>query len=299
MKTTTLHEFNELARRAFTWTSFDPEKMGKTTIREHEDELNEDLLNMPESEIERYTHNYKRYFSAWLSAHSNCASSFITGGSGFNVRRAEKANNRERAKYEQFIEWREKALKAIAVKVQKAKPEAQILNENWERLQNDILHSAAVVHGINKGIERGYNKALFVSSIFNKVETYAKRGDVEIVEMAINCIRNYNLTIGVVITERHKFFKLIDVARANNECNTDNQNRENSEIEFKGGKVVQNWAENRIQIMFDEKPRREIIDILKKNAFKWSPRFGAWQRQNTNNATYATKAVLHYIQTSI
>jgi hypothetical protein len=110
--------------------------------------------------------------------------------------------------------------------------------------------------------------------------------------MAIDCIRNFNETMSVAVTERHKFFKLIEIAKANKERDADNRNRANNEIRFKGGKVVQNWAENRIQIIFEQKPDAEIINTLKKNAFKWSPRFGAWQRQNTGNAVYAVKMFL-------
>jgi len=296
MERVSLQEFRQLAYRAFYWTSFDPEKRGERTLQEHEDQLNDDLQNMPESETEMYIRNYKKYFSEWLSAHSNCASSAIAGGSGFNVGRAEKANNRQHAKYEQFIKWREKALKAIARKIEESKPDEQKRNEQWERLENAILESAAVIHGLNTGTEMGYNKSLFVSSIYGNVETYAKRGDVEMVEKAINCIRHFNETMGVVITERHKFFKLLEVAEANKERNTDNQNRENNEFPFQGGKIIQNWAEDRLQILFDEKPSREIIDLLKKNAFRWSPRFGVWQRKNTNNAVFAVKKILEELK---
>lgn len=292
MERVSLQEFRQLAYRAFYWTSFDPEKRGERTLQEHEDQLNDDLQNMPESETEMYIRNYKKYFSEWLSAHSNCASSAIAGGSGFNVSRAEKANNRQHAKYEQFIEWREKALKAINRKIEESKPDEQKRNEQWERLENAILESAAVIHGLNTGAEIGYNKSLFVSSIYGNVETYAKRGDVEMVEKAINCIRHFNETIGVVITERHKFFKLLEVAEQNKETLSDKAEREITEFAFKGGKVVNNYQENRIQLIFDEKPSSDIISQLKRSAFKWSPRFGAWQRQMTGNAVYAVKSFL-------
>lgn len=292
MEKVTLEEFKELARRAFYWTSFDPDKRGAQTISGHEEQLNEDLTDMPESEKERYITNYKKYFSAWLSAHSNCASSAVTGGSGFNVRRAEKANLTERKRSDEFMQWRENALKAIAKRIEQNKPEAQKRNEDWIRLETDIISSASTIYGINTGVERGYNKALFVSSIYKKVETYAKRGEVEIVTMAVECIRNFNETMGVVITERHKFFKLIEVAESNRGRNTENKSRESDEIQFQGWKIVQNWQEDRLQIIFDEKPSREIIDLLKKNAFRWSPKYGAWQRQNTSNAVYAVKTIL-------
>lgn len=292
MERVTLQEFKQLAYRAFNWTSFDPQKRSENTLQEHEDQLNDDLQNIPESETDRYIQSYKKYFSEWLSAHSNCASSVITGGSGFNVSRAEKANNREHAKYGQFIEWREKALKAIARKIDESKPEEQKKNETWQYLEKDILHSAAVIHGINTGIERDCSKALFVSSIYGKVETFAKRGDTEMVKRAIDCIRHFNETMSVVITERHKFFNLIEVAEQNKESLSDKAEKENTEIAFKGGKVVNNYHENRIQLIFDEKPSSELISQLKRSAFKWSPRFGAWQRQMTGNGVYAVNSFL-------
>jgi len=291
-----LQEFKELAYRAFYWTSFSPDKRGDQTIKEHEDQLNDDLQNMPESEKQRYIENYKKLFSSWLHAHSNCASSAVTGGSGFNVRRAEKANNREHNKLVEFSEWREKSLKAISKRVQDSKPESEKRSENWIYLEKDILHSASVIHGINKGIERGSSKALFVSSIYNKVETYAKKGDTEIVQQAINTIRKFNETMSIVITKRHKFFKLLEIAESKKERKEENSERENSEISIQGGKVIQNWKEDRIQFIFDAKPERAIIDILKKKAFKWSPTNSAWQRQNTNNALQATKEILSYLK---
>lgn len=291
-----LQQFKELSYRAFYWTSFSPDKRGAQCLKEHEDQLNNDLETIPDGEKSRYIENYKKLFSSWLSAHSNCASSAVTGGSGFNVKRAEKANNRERARYNEFSEWREKAIKAINKRIEAEKPESEKRNENWSRLEKDILHSAAVIHGINKGFERGYSKALFVSSIYQKVQTYAIKGDIELVRRAIDTIRKYNETMSVVITERHKFFKLIELAESKKERNDTNSERDNSELKFPGGIIIQNWKESRIQIVFDSKPERDVIDILKKNAFKWSPTNTAWQRQNTSNAVSAAQNIASYIK---
>ncbi|MDH6308112.1 hypothetical protein M2451_002631 [Dysgonomonas sp. PFB1-18] len=288
----TLDEYWDLAYRAFYWTSFNPDRAGERTIISYEKELNDDLKNIPLEEQERYISNYKKYFSAWLSAHSNCASSAITGGSGFNVRKAEKANNREHARMGEFIQWREKALKAIAKCIENNKPEEQKQNEEWARLEKDILHSAAIIHGINTGVERGYHKALFVSSIYGKVETYAKRGDTKMVQKAIDCIRQFNETMSIVITERHKFFKLLDVAETAKEKQIDKANRENTEIAFEGGTVVKNYSEDRLQILFDSKPAPDVISNLKSYGFRWSPRFMAWQRQLTTNAYFAAAKVI-------
>lgn len=286
-----LEEYWDLAYRAYYWTSFNPDRAGERTIISYEKELNDDLTKIPADQHERYISNYKKYFSTWLSAHSNCASSAITGGSGFNVRRAEKANNREHACLGEFIQWRERALKAIAKRVEDSKPEEIKRSEAWAYLEKDIRHSAAVIEGINKGIERGYHKSLFVSSIYNKVETYAKHGDVEIVERAVSLIRDLNQHSSI-ITERHKFFKLPELAIAEKEKQSDLKSTDSTEISFDGGVVVKNFSEDRIQIIFDSKPSSDVISKLKSNGFRWSPRFTAWQRQLTSNGIHAVCKVV-------
>ena len=60
---------------------------------------------------------------------------------------------------------------------------------------------------------------------------------------------------------------------------------------FDGGEVVINTEVNRIQILFDEKPDAEMRAELKKEAFKWAPSQGAWQRQYTENALRAARRV--------
>ena len=64
------------------------------------------------------------------------------------------------------------------------------------------------------------------------------------------------------------------------------------EILFDGGRVIKNFSEDRVQIVFDTKPRPDVISNLKHNGFRWSPRFSAWQRQLTDNAFYAVTRVV-------
>ena len=51
---------------------------------------------------------------------------------------------------------------------------------------------------------------------------------------------------------------------------------------FEGGEAVVNLANNRLQLMFDEKPSDDRINSLKKNGFKWAPKGKAWQRPLTH-----------------
>ena len=54
-----------------------------------------------------------------------------------------------------------------------------------------------------------------------------------------------------------------------------------TEITFKGGSIENDYSDNRIKIFFDIIPDVEIRNFLKKagQAFKWSPKNKAWQRQ--------------------
>lgn len=56
---------------------------------------------------------------------------------------------------------------------------------------------------------------------------------------------------------------------------------------FDGGEAVANTDNNRLQLLFDEKPGEEQRTALKRNGFHWSPGEQAWQRQLNDNAIYA------------
>ncbi|MBO9580343.1 MAG: hypothetical protein J7498_05580 [Sphingobium sp.] len=70
---------------------------------------------------------------------------------------------------------------------------------------------------------------------------------------------------------------------------------EHRSIEFPGVRLVQNTTLDRIQLLFDGKPEAETIAELKREAFRWSPREGAWQRQNTNNGVQAAYRILRFL----
>lgn len=286
-----LEDLWDIACRAFDSTSFVPEERAAQYIRDYEKELNADLDNMPENEKEHYITKYKEWVRTLFNKHSRIMSAMITGSARFPIRKNEKASNSYDSAHNEFREWREKALKAIARRIEEAKPAEQRESEEWARLKRSIFSSACTIKGINEDTERGYNKALFVSSIYGKVETYAKRGDVAMVEKAIAYVRELNKQSSI-ITERHKFFKLAEMAKAVCEAQEAKANKEDVEIEFEGGTIVKNFSEDRLQIIFPGKPDSETISKLKSNGFRWSPRFMAWQRQLTSNAYYACARVV-------
>jgi Domain of unknown function (DUF3560) len=57
-------------------------------------------------------------------------------------------------------------------------------------------------------------------------------------------------------------------------------------------RIVDNVEDNRLQLFFPDKPNEEIRTQLRKNAFRWSPSVGAWQRHRSNAARYAAKNII-------
>lgn len=60
---------------------------------------------------------------------------------------------------------------------------------------------------------------------------------------------------------------------------------------FDGGRVVMNQEENRVQILFDDKPDADIRSELKHAGFRWAPSQGAWQRMLNRDGIYAAKTI--------
>lgn len=67
-------------------------------------------------------------------------------------------------------------------------------------------------------------------------------------------------------------------------------------LDLKGLAIRQNTEANRLQLVFEEKPSSELISLLKKNGFIWSPKNKAWQRQLTPMALGATQRILPEIK---
>lgn len=264
----TLDEYWEKAQSAFRNTSFSSDYKGQRAIADCEYQMNDDIKGMCEEDKERYIAVYKTHFSTWMSAESRCASSFITGGSNFNTSRAEKARNSNQNVSDKFILWREKFLAAIKKREQdlteSLKTDEQKADEEWESQKRFID---------NKCVK---------ANIFSRIERTAYSGNVALTERSVEYVRERK-----IFTERHKVFTLVDIAKRVAENMEASAKKENEEVDFIGGKLVLNFAEERIQLIFDDKPCSDFISQLKRKAFRWSPRLGAWQRQNTSNGIYA------------
>ena len=149
----------------------------------------EDLLDAAYNE---YVSAYHSKFSALLGSLSRCASPMVTGPAKFNCQRNNKALDAYQNRFDEFHDWRNRFKAAMERMKEAAKPEEQKQEEAWNRLKRDIASSAQTIHDIDTGKARGYSRALFVSSILNKVSTYAGKGEVEIVQKAVDFITSEN-----------------------------------------------------------------------------------------------------------
>lgn len=55
--------------------------------------------------------------------------------------------------------------------------------------------------------------------------------------------------------------------------------------------VIENYTENRVQIIFPGKPSDNTRKSLKSNGFRWSPTQGAWQRHINSHAVRLAKTI--------
>jgi len=102
---------------------------------------------------------------------------------------------------------------------------------------------------------------------------------------------------GRVATQPYEPYKLInnnaDINRIKSRIEelTQRSNTDYPDWQFNGGTVKSNTQDNRLQILFDEKPDADLRTELKRNGFKWSPTAGAWQRQLNHNAFFAANGI--------
>ena len=245
---TNMAELWEAARRAFSATSFDPEKRAAQYIREYEKLLLDDLKEIPQDEQGQYIAKFKEWVATLFAKHSRIMSAAITGPARFPTERNRKANNSYDSAVAEFQSWRERTQKAIARRIEAAKPQEQKTAEAWKRVKEDI--------------DRFVDWNLCSTNLYNRLETIARKGEVELMQQAIDYVRELNKgRKRPIYTERHKFFKLAELAAAIRGRRAATATKENKDVPFDGGIVRYNFAEDRLQILFNEIPDKDAQPI--------------------------------------
>lgn len=277
---------------AHSWSSQDPERVARLEMVGYEEQLNSDMEKIPEEFQEEYYTKFHSWVAEILAKESRVASAFVTGPAKFNSARNEKANNVYRKACEDFDAWREKRIKAIHKSIENAKTEEQRNEERWASIRAEIDRTVENIIDIDVN-NAPYHRALFVNSIYNKAETLARNGDKEMLYRYVEHVKEWNTKVKKpLVTSRHKFWKLNELCDKCIARNEERAGRENITIKRDGYSIVKNFADDRLQIIYDGKPDRTTISNLKSNGFRWSPSNMAWQRQLTSNAYYAAARVV-------
>ena len=263
--------------------SMDPERMGKHICIECSEELDEFLANIPTELQAEYEAKYLQKWREWLAALSRCYSVLVTGPARFNSRRHEKMNDYERAARQRLKDWSEKVVKRINrqqrltgwQEVERLQSKLDTLTELHERMKaaNKIVRSKKMSEEeqIDGLVALGLNEKQAVE-ILKPTERWQSVGFPTY--QLQNNLAKIKATQAAI--ERHKA-----MAEA-----------EDKEIAFNGGRVVVCNSDERMRFYFDEIPSVEVRNLMKRNAFKWSPKNGAWQRQLTANCKFDTKRIL-------
>lgn len=295
----------DLANRAHAWTSHTPEKRGEQEISGYAAILQGDLDRLTElankapdvaealarlaAEFGRYRSGYRRRFLVHLERRSRCASTMITGGSGFNVRRNEKANRAEEKASEALTEYRKRALAAIRKAVRPDLGPIMSGDDNAVgRLEKEIAQLEALQKRmkdvnvtIRKHAKAGRDAqvsallALGGGLTIADADSLLKPDFAGRVGFADYQTKNNNVNI------RRLKGRLEAVSRAKAIPETVSATED-------GIRVEDCPADNRVRIYFPGKPDEATRAGLKAHGFRWTPSLGCWQAyRNHSGLTHA------------
>ena len=276
-------ELKEMAVNSCRLISMDPERMGHHICIECSEDLNEFLAQIPEELQAEYEAKYLQKWREWLAALSRCYSVLVVGPARFNSRRHERMNDYERAAKQRLKDWSEKVVKRINrqerltgwQEVERLQSKLDTLTELHEKMKaaNKIVRSKKMVEAeqIDELVALGLNEQQAIE-ILKPTERWQSVGFPTY--QLQNNLAKIKATQEAI--ERHKAMA----------------DAEDKEITFNGGRVVVCNSDERMRFYFDEIPSVEVRNLMKRNAFKWSPKNGAWQRQLTANCKFDTKRII-------
>lgn len=290
MVNTSFQDMYEEARLAYMGVSWDAEKRASEDIARMEKDLVSDLENVPEIHKEEYAQKFKDHVHNIYAKMSRVMSAAVVGPANFPVQRNARANERLDAAIRDFGAWRAKMEKAYRKEVEDAKPQSAKDQEELNRVKSSLKMCAQCVYDIDvKGSP--YYRTAFVNSAAGKIKTLALNGKVELVHSALEYLKELNEKLveeggKAIVTSKHSVWNLEEEAKAVRQKMESSVKTEDVTVEFNGGSVTLDFGDERLRVQHDEKPEREVIDMLKAHGFHWSPSNGCWQRKLTKSAVY-------------
>jgi len=260
-----IEKLKDLATRAHQGTSFSPEQRGAYFVKEYSADLALFLSEIPEEHHGWASEKYVRLLSNWWYSKSRCISPMITGPANFPTNRARKLGNWEQGHYNAFYEWRNsiagklkrkaaRALWSVEGEIHRLENELEILKSNQEKMKaaNKILQSKRL--SADDKLDELKNIG------FHNLQSLEGFG-FEPFELTNNLSKIKGRVNRIV-----ELRKRIEARESVPEEKTIN-----------GVRVVENVAENRLQLFFDAIPSPAARSVLKSNGFRWSGKNKCWQ----------------------
>lgn len=270
------------------------------------------------TEAQSYINYYSRKFAEYINKDNEiscrCPSVMIAGPANFPTRKKEKQIAAWDANRKNYISLDDARYKLHYILLEDhpisgSDPEAiEKLTKKLERLEANY---AAVKEAFQKA-QKEFNAEL-KAGIITKAQHYygcripegfteADRNNPEMIAKLPEWERNYQVcTIFVkggqrvdkpalgyrssnMSQERTRILKRIEELKRLQEAPATEESGDDWNL-------YEDKEAGRICFEFDGKPEQEIINELKHNGFKWSPRNMRWQRQNTDNGRRAAEVV--------
>lgn len=276
-------------------TSLTPEHRAYLICREWIETTEKDREQIKKIAGEKWEDEFKRFhekslnlFKNWLYRQSQCLSPMITGPARFPSSRAQKASNSEAKAREEWLNFRERALKAIE---KAAKPEVNELEEARRKLASE-----------QKTLERMKE----ANKILRAKSTEAQKFE------ALQKIGLPDKTIRQLFTPDYMGqtgFKTFELTNCRNRIkNTEDRLKqlEAKEAHKTDGetvifenetlRIIENPDVDRYQVIFKNKPDREMCAFMKSKGFKWAPSQNAWQNFRTLNGKWRVQQLIERIK---
>ena len=287
-----------LAYRAHSGTSFTPDVRRDQEIEAFTADLTaiynnllkiaktESDIDIIDVEMVKFQKRYAEKYTAKLSARASCMSTMIAGPANFPTRRNEKATNAYEKRFDEMMTWRGRAVNAISKKVK----DNQIAEAGSEiEVMKAKIASAEKMHAIMK---QG-NKIIWSKKLSDD-EKIVKLAEIGISEDAAREVMKSDYMgmtgfAGWQLSNNNANIKRMKARVAEMQAREDTPT---SDIEFDGGTIIDNCEDDRVQILFDEKPDDEMRAKLRDSGWHWKRSIEAWQRKRTAAAMASAKQIL-------
>lgn len=266
------------ARRAGTWTSFDPDKLGDGLIADLERSLRAFESKLPEEVRAEKVAAYIAKWREWLAARSRCISSAITGPARFPVARAQKLNEYEQAAWKRLQDWAEKV-------VRRCNAEQRLTG--WDEVER-LTAKAEKLEQLQESMKEA-NKILrqHISEV-EKSDALVALGFSEQEAQEI-MTPDYMGRVGFASFQLSNNLAKIKDTRTKIERHAALAKCEDHSVDYVWGTLEYCFSAERYRLHFPGKPSDDILTFLKSHGWKWSRANGAWQRQITAGARYNLK----------